>query len=279
MMAAEKKGGEEVGGYKMEIRLLDKSTESVSFLLKDSTPAFANAIRRSIVESVPTMAIEDVEFKDNSSILYDEILAHRIGLIPLTTDLKSYTLKDGCKCKGKGCARCSVKMTLKAKGPVTVYSGEIKSKDPKVKPAFPKMPIVKLLKGQELEFEATAMLGLAKEHSKWSPGLAYYKYKPEIVIEKNPENMEEVVKSCPVGVFEIKSGKLAINKDNLMMCHLCTACAEAGNGAVKLINNDKELVFYVESFGQLDCKEMLLKAAESFEESLSIFEKPLNELK
>jgi len=279
MTAAEKKGDEEVGGYKMEIRLLDKSGDSVSFLIKNSTPAFVNAVRRNIVEAVPTMAIEDIEFKDNSSILYDEIIAHRIGLIPLKTDLKSYNLKDGCKCEGKGCARCSVKMALKAKGHATVYSEELSSKDPKVKPAFPKMPIVKLLKGQELEFEATAVLGTAKEHSKWSPGIAFYKYKPEIVIEKNPENVEAVVKSCPVGVFEIKSDKLAINKDNLMKCHLCAACAEASNGAVKLVNNDKEFVFYVESFGQLSCHEMLLKAAESFEENLSMFEKPLGELK
>ena len=101
----------------IEIRLLeqDKEKNKVSFVLMNSTPSFANVIRRAIIEEVPVMAIEDVEFRKNNSILYDEIIAHRLGLLPLTTDLKSYNLSSECKCKGKGCARCQLKLTLKAK--------------------------------------------------------------------------------------------------------------------------------------------------------------------
>src|SRR3989338_340192 len=167
----------------MEIRVLDNNKEQgrLSFILKDSNPVFANTLRRLIIDEVPTMAIEDVEFSKNNSILYDEMIAHRLGLVPLKTDLKSYNLPEKCKCEGKGCSRCQLKMVLKVtKGSGTVYASEIKSKDPAVKPVYGDMPIVKLLKGQTLEIEATAVLGRGKDHSKWSPGLVYYKYKPII---------------------------------------------------------------------------------------------------
>ena len=94
--------------------------------------AYLNTIRRFMMEEVPVMAIEDVEFKKNSSVLYDEIIAHRLGLLPLSTDFKSYTLPEKCSCKGEGCARCQLKLTLKGKGPGTVYASDIKTKDPKV---------------------------------------------------------------------------------------------------------------------------------------------------
>ena len=247
----------------------DKEAGKLSFILKGSIPAFANALRRFTVEEVPVMAIEDVEIRKNNSILYDEMVAYRLGLVPLTTDLKSYNLPSKCKCKGEGCARCQLKMTIKVKGPATVCASDIKSKDTGIKPVHSKMPIVKLLKGQDVEIEATAILGQGKEHMKWSPGLVYYKYKPSIDIGtvKNPE---AVVESCPVNIFELKEGKLTTNKDKLLTCHLCNACVDADEG-IKLNEDNTEFVFYVESWGQLDPKKMIL-------ESVSVFKEQLDEL-
>ncbi len=172
----------------MNIQILEKSENKVSFILAGTTFPFANALRRIMVEEVPTMAIEEVEFRSNTSILYDEIVAHRLGLLPLKTDLKSYYLPEKCKCKGAGCARCQLKMTLKSKEGI-VHASEIKSKDPKIKPVYPNTPIVKLLKGQKIELEATASLGKGKDHAKFSPGLIFYKYKPDIEVGKvkNPD--------------------------------------------------------------------------------------------
>ena len=279
----EEEGEEGFEVFIMEIKALerDKKSGRVSFLLVNSNPSFANSLRRTMMDSVPTMAIEDVEFRKNNSVLYDEIIAHRLGLIPLSTDLKSYTLPEKCKCKGEGCARCSVKLTLKSKGAGYVYASEIKSKDPKVKPVYPKMPVVKLLKGQEIEIEATAKLGTGREHAKWSPCLAYYKYKPVIEIDAAKcSNAEEVAQSCPVDVYEVKSGKLAIKKDNLLKCHLCGACAEkAANNSVKLNESGKDFVFYVEPWGQLKAKEIAAKAAEILKEKLEDFEAKLKQAK
>ena len=269
----------------MEIRILSNEKEQgkLSFIAKDITPAFANTLRRIIVDEVPTMAIEDVEFTKNNSILYDEMVAHRLGLTPLKTDLKSYNLPQKCKCNGEGCARCQLKFTLEVskdkitKGSGIVYASELKSKDPAVKPVYPKMPIVKLLKGQSLELEATAVLGKGKEHSKWSPCLAYYKHKPVIEIG-NVKNPEEVVEKTHGNVFEIKNGKLEVIKDNLFKYDLAGILEEASNNEIK-VKYDNDIIFYVESWGQLSCKEILNEALDIFNETFDEFNEKVKALK
>jgi DNA-directed RNA polymerase subunit D len=267
----------------MDIKLLDhdKKSGKMSFLVKDVTPSFANALRRNMIDSVPTMAIEDVEISKNSSILYDEIIAHRLGLLALTTDLKTYNLPSKCKCKGEGCARCSVKMSLSSKGAGYVYASQIKSKDSKIKPVHPKTPIVKLIKGQELEFVATAVLGQGKEHVKWSPGLVWYKHKPIIDIDTDKcTNSQECADSCPVKVFDVKNNKLVINKDNELKCHLCGACAEiAANSSIRIGSDENTYIFYVEPWGQLSAKEMVVAAAEMLQEQTVEFEEKVKALK
>ena len=264
----------------MEIRVLsnNKDEGKLSFIMKDSTPAFANTLRRIIVDEVPTMAIEDIEFRKNNSILYDEVIAHRIGLIPLTTDIKSYNLPEKCKCKGEGCARCQLKLTLKAsKGSGMVYASEIKSKDSAVKPVHPKMPIVKLLKGQGLEFEATAVLGKGEEHAKWCPGLAFYKHKPIIEIG-NVKNPEEVVEKTHGNIFEIKNGKLEVIKDNLFKYDLAGIAEKVSNGEIK-VKYDNDIIFYLETWGQLSCKEILNQALKIFDETFDEFNEVVKKLK
>ena len=259
----------------MDISLInyDKKTEQCSFLLKGSNPVEANTLRRAIIDAVPTMAIDIVEFRKNSSALYDEMVAHRLGLCPLTTDLKSYIPPEKSKVDDPyEDPRCTVKLTLSAKGPGYVYASDIKSKDSKVKPVFDKMPIAKLLKGQDIELEATAILGYGKQHAKWSPGIAYYTYRPSVEIVKTVENAEEVAKICP-DVFEIKNGKLFVNKDNLLTSQSYSQAVDRAKpeGSITLSESDTEFIFQVESWGQLSCKEMLLKAVDNFDEQLDAF--------
>lgn len=260
----------------MEIRLLEKNQDKskISFLCKGLTPAYANSLRRVMMNRVPVLAIEDVEFKKNKSAMYDEQVAHRLGLIPLETDTKSYRMKSQCKCEGKGCAQCELKMKLKVKGPATVYAEDLKSQDPEVKPAYPNIPIVKLLKGQELELVAVAELNEGQEHAKWIPGLIYYKYKPEIEISAKCNNCGKCIATCPQKVYEHKSGKLIINQDNYLKCHLCNACVEACPVNALTVNFDKtKFVFYMESWGQLDCRKIVKRGIERFNEILDEFAK------
>jgi DNA-directed RNA polymerase subunit D len=262
----------------MEIELIeaDKKNNRLTFLLKGSEPSFANAIRRTAIEDVPTMAIEDVEIRKNNSVLYDEMVAHRMGLVPLTTDLKSYVLPEKCKCNGEGCARCRVQMTIKATGPGYVYASQFESKDPKIKPVYGEMPIAKLLKGQKLEAEASASLGRGRVHMKWAPGLIYYKFKPEVKIG-NVHNPEAVMKACPPGVFEVKAGKLVVNEKELLKHDLAGSAEKASGGTVVVEESPSEFVFTVESWGQLDCKEIIAQAAEELQEQLNELQEILKE--
>lgn len=266
----------------IEIRLLeqDKENKKVSFVLMNSTPSFANVIRRTIVEEVPVMAIEDLEFRKNNSILYDEIVAHRMGLMPLTTDLKSYNVSSECKCKGKGCARCQLKLTLKAKGPCTVYASDLDTKDAAIKPVYPKTPIIKLLKNQSLELEATAILGRGKEHAKWAPGHVYYKNKPVIEIDiKKCDGCGKCIEQCPTKTLEIKENKAIVSKDHLMDCHLCNACVDSCPKEAIALKGSEDFIFYIESWGQLDCKQILTEASKILDNKLDEFSEKLKQAK
>lgn len=261
----------------IEVLKADKKNNRLTVLIKKTNPAFINAVRRAMLESVPTMAIEDVELRKNSSVLYDEVIAHRLGLLPLTTDLESYNLPSKCKCNGEGCANCQVKLTLESEGPGTVTASEIKSKDPKVKPVFPETPIVKLLKGQKIEIEATAVLGTGKDHAKWNPGHVWYKHR-QIVKIGNVKDPHKVVEACPPGVFEIRNGKLVVNEEKLLTTDLAGLAEEASGKEVTVENTD-DYIMFIESFGQLNCKEMLEQAAKALDENLEEFDKLLKEAK
>ncbi len=260
----------------MEIEVIDydKKANRLFFVLKDSNVSIANALRRIAIDEVPVMAIEDVELRKNSSVLYDETVGHRLGLVPLKTDLESYNLPSECKCGGVGCARCQVKLTLEADEAGYVYSEGLKSKDPKIKPVFGKMPIVKLLKGQKLEIEATATLGLGKEHAKWSPGLVFYKHYPHLKIVREIKE-QSLVELFPK-IFESKSGKITINESEFLKSHLTDSIEEITEGAVKVEEDESSFVFVVESWGQLDCKEIMESAISIYEKKLAEFQKEMS---
>src|SRR3989440_12401449 len=171
----------------MDIKLLSKEQETLRFVLSDVSPAFANALRRIMLSEVPVMAIDDVMILENNSVTYDEILAHRLGLIPITTDLESYNLPEECTCKSElGCSKCraSLSLEIEASDPVeVVYTSHLKPENPEVKPVSDKVPIVKLAQGQRIKLEAYARLGRGRDHAKWQPASACtYSYDPKAKI-------------------------------------------------------------------------------------------------
>jgi len=141
--------------------------------LKGVDRVYANALRRFVISEVPCMAVDEVVILENSSVLYDEILAHRLGLIPLTTDLKGYVLPQDCDCKTSlGCSKCRVLLVLDAVATdevKTIYSGDLISEDNLVKPKLSNIPLVKLAVNQKIKLEAYAKLGKGRDHAKWQP--------------------------------------------------------------------------------------------------------------
>jgi DNA-directed RNA polymerase subunit D len=201
----------------MKIKILRKNGAEMSFSVEGISPGFANALRRIMMTEVPTMAIEWVDFKKNDSALPDEILANRLGQIPLTFDRRAYDLPSECKCGGKGCSRCQVEIVLKEKGPKVVYSSDLKIKAKDVKPVFDKIPIVELFEDEELQFEAIAQLGLGKEHAKWQAAVVGYNYENdkfvfniESVCGLSPE--EIVVSAAEILEKKMKEFEKSLNK-------------------------------------------------------------------
>ncbi len=240
----------------MGINVFAKEGNIIKFVIDNVDASILNSLRRTATVGVPTMAIEDVEFTKNSSALYDEIIAHRLGLIPLKTDLKSYNIRSECKCGGKGCALCQVKFTLNAKGPKVVYSGELKSKDPKIVPVYDRIPIVKLEDGQELKLTATAILGFGREHSKWTTGLMIYYEFPRVIsgnkISEPKDGNAEEIKNY------VEKVKRLENLDE-----------------VKVEGVPNKYVVEFETWGQLGHKDILLKAISNLSKRLAAFDKAL----
>ena len=66
--------------------MIELSRYAVKFELFETDLAVANALRRIMISEVPTMTIDLVEVRENTSALHDEFLAHRLGLVPLVSD-------------------------------------------------------------------------------------------------------------------------------------------------------------------------------------------------
>jgi len=260
----------------LEIKILEKNKEKVRFTIDDINSALAGELRRIMISGIPTMAIEWVDFVKNDSVLWDEIIANRIGLIPLVYDAKFYNFKNDCKCNGKGCTHCQVSFKLKKKGPCMVYAGDMVPSDEKVKPFYEKILITELTEGQEIEFEAFAQLGLGKEHAKWQAAVVGYRNIPKITIGKDGDN-EEYEKRCPRHVFVFEDKKLKVSK--LLDCNLCLQCMELSNGVVKVEPDETNYVFNVETACGLKPEEIVSRAIDIVEEKLDEFSKDLRKLK
>ena len=252
----------------MKITILEKDEASLRFILSGASASFANAIRRIIIAEAPTMAIDDVMMFENTSMMFDEIIAHRLGLIPLVTDLESYTLPEECECESEfGCNRCRTSLTLDVEAleeAKVAYSGDLKPEDGTTKPANKKIPIVKLAPGQKLKFEAYAKLGKGLEHAKWQPVSACtYKFMPKIKVDLRKCNgCGDCIKYCPKNVFSTENSKPMV-KDELK-CTLCTECirnCSIDPSPIKIEYDDNSFIFFIESNGSMSPSRLVEEAA------------------
>lgn len=154
------------------IEVVSQDKKRIAIKLKGVPLQYANALRRVCLNGVPIFAIDTVDIIENTSVLADEALAHRLGLIPLTTDLLRFNEPSKCECKSEtGCSNCRVMLVLDSGDTdttKTILSGELTSEDEDVKPVSDKIPLVQLAPGQKVKVEAYARLGRGTEHSKWN---------------------------------------------------------------------------------------------------------------
>jgi len=248
----------------MEIEIKQKDESHLLFTIDGVNDAFINAIRRISTVEVPTMAIETVEILKNDAKIFDEALAHRLGLVPLTTDIDSTVLASDCDCEDH-CPICSVSLLLKEKGPKTVYSGDLKSQDPAVVPVHDTIPLLKLKEGQEVELIAIAQLGIGLEHSKWQPTTSCaYKYYPKITIDTDKcEACALCASECPRGVYEFDEKKNLVKIVDIENCSMCKTCVRGCEAkAITVEGEEGKYIFKMETDGSLSPEEVLRRACE-----------------
>jgi DNA-directed RNA polymerase subunit D len=155
------------------IKILERDNYHIVIEFSDIPRQYVNALRRLSISQVPTFAIDDVVVLENSSVMHDEAIAHRLGLIPLRTDLERFVMPHDCDCNSTlGCSKCRVLLVLDTESQdktKVITSADLISEDDVVKPVNSEIPIVSLAPGQKLKFEAYARLGTGKSHAKWQP--------------------------------------------------------------------------------------------------------------
>jgi len=228
------------------MEIITKTPELI-VLRMEGNESLANAIRRSVSE-VPTLAIDDVEVYKNDSALYDEMIAHRLGLVPLKTE-KAMSKKT------------KIDLKISKIGPCTVYSSDLKGNAELV---HDKIPIVILGDEQKLELVATAALGRGVDHAKFIPGLCYYRHILEI---KSSPAIDKIIQQSKGLITPEKKGAKWI-------CDLNEAEADV----IEKMEKDSakpadEILLVIESYGSMDAKDILSKALETLQENLDELEK------
>eukprot|EP01129_Flabellula_baltica_P010121 TRINITY_DN4237_c0_g1_i1.p1 TRINITY_DN4237_c0_g1~~TRINITY_DN4237_c0_g1_i1.p1 ORF type:complete len:296 (-),score=55.92 TRINITY_DN4237_c0_g1_i1:311-1198(-) len=256
--------------------------DTLTFTLKKTDTSMANAIRRIILSDVPTMAIDLVTVHQNTSVLHDEFLAHRLGMVPLISEnIDKYTYARECDCDvDDTCYKCRVELTLKVKceddNTLMVTSGDlhlVHHQQQDARPVSKVLPlpvdlhssdpsdilICKLQKNQELHIECIAKKGVGKEHAKWSPACVSYSFDPIININHtlmdglDYDERKDFAQSCPTGVYQYQEDTGNVTVENPLACMFCDECGKKASllgypELVKVKQNHNKFHFTIEVF-------------------------------
>lgn len=232
-----------------EIFILESSRYNLKFELLNTDLSVANALRRIIIGEVPTMAIDLVQVSENTSVLNDEFIAHRIGLVPLVSDnVDKFNSHKQCTCFDF-CEKCSVRYRLSKKCPKDQDVCEVTSNDiqlesgeasHRVEPVRyigdngeeeDPILIMRLSKNQMIDFRCIAKKDTAKTHAKWSP-VATCLMRMEPIIELDQDKINQLtveqkktfVASCPRKVYSYDAMRQAVDIEDFLACNLCDEC-------------------------------------------------------
>ncbi|KAI8532755.1 hypothetical protein RHMOL_Rhmol11G0238500 [Rhododendron molle] len=261
-----------------KVKIRELRDDYCKFELQETDASMANALRRVIIAEVPTVAIDLVEIEVNSSVLNDEFIAHRLGLVPLTSDraMSMRFARDCDACDGDGqCEFCPVEFHLRAKcindQTLDVTSKELISSDHTAVPVD---------RGQELRLRPIARKGIGKDHAKWSPAATVtFMYEPDIRI--NEELMQTLtlkakndwIDSSPTTVFGIDPRtQLVVIIDPEAYAYddevIKKAEAMGKPGLVEIDAKEDSFIFSVETTGAIKASQLVLNALEILKQKL-----------
>ncbi len=255
MEVLKRKEGDVDVDLKNKMEKIEKTDNQIVFKTNmDGT--LANSIRR-YLNHVLVMAVDELEISKNDSPLYDETIAHRVGLIPLETPGTTGESSTG-----------EMKLNVKKEG--AVYSGDLKGSH---KPVYDKIPITVLDKNQELKFTASLRSGKGIEHSKFSPGFMFYRNTSKITLSK--KFLDQVRRIAPKNKIEEKGDKIIVtdNQKKEIADSIEGLAVKARDKAER--NDSDELIITLESFGQMGLDYMFKYAVEALRNDLKEFEKTI----
>ena len=235
--------------HDFDVEFIERGDRKARFLVRGLTPAIANGIRRAMIADVPTLSIDTVRFVENSSVMFDEMIALRLGLVPLTTELDDFEEGD------------EVTLALDVEGPATAYSGDMVSSVEYVQPADENIPIIDLKEGQHLEFEADAVLDSGKSHAKHQGGVAVgYRHLQKVEVVGDTPEFDEEEPNILRGVIETEDGELVHTDefDNDL-----TEKFPEKEGEVSDVRG--AFGFHGETDGSFTVEELVLRAVESLD--------------
>ena len=282
-----------------DVKVTSLRPDFIQFELSNTDASMANSLRRVIIAETPTICIDRVDIYENSTVLPDEVISHRLGLVPLksTRDMKMWNFEHICTCED-GCSNCVAELTLDVgfnedseNLVTTITSADFHVVTPEgEKPAVEVVnfgsideqthafeagiALVKVGKGQRLKVVCHAIKGIAKEHAKWSPvATVAMKYDPvvkldeEILDDYTMEQKQKLVDCCPTNVFELENDKVKIR--NAVDCMFCKECIHTSEEmriqpedslAVNVQHSSNKFYFTVETTGALEAKEVVRDA-------------------
>ena len=229
-----------------DIEVIDRDERSARFLVRGITPAFANGIRRAMIADVPTMSIDTVRMIENSSVMFDEVIGLRLGLIPLTSPVGEFEPGE------------TVSLKLDVEGPATAYSGDIETGDEMVKPADQNIPIIELKDNQRLAFEAEAKLGVGRSHAKHQGGVSVgYRHLQTVNVLGDRDDYDEGEPQIVRGVIE-EEGELIPTEsfDNDLTNRY-------PDQEVEVVDVPNAFVFHVETDGSFPVDDLVTGAVRS----------------
>ena len=247
-----------------EVQFVDRSERSARFAVRPITPAFANGIRRAMIADVPTFSVDTVRFIENSSVMFDEQIALRLGLVPLTTPPGEFERGE------------EVTLSLDVEGPDTAYSGDIVSSDDMVQPADENIPIIDLKEGQRLEFEADAALDVGQEHAKHQGGVAVgYRHLQRVEVVGEKGEFDDDNPHILRGVIEEQAAEHAVGADGEEPADGELVATERFDNdltnrypgkELDVVDVDEAFVFDVETDGSLSADDLVVEAINSIED-------------
>ena len=240
----------------MQITVLEKTPAKATFLISkagENGIAFVNALRRAIISQLPAFAMEDITFYENNSALYNEYIANRLGLVPLTWE---EGIADDAK----------ISLTLSMDGPCTVYSRDIKSTDDTIKVYSQNIPVAVLGLDQRLRFEAVAIKGTSKAHAKFQSAHAAFANLAKMTAAKKIDD-ELVIHEYPA--TSEKPEEFA--KKHMELCDYNLEYVRIGDSIYKIELEPDEYLFTVESYNNIE-------ATKQFWRGVSLLKAKLTEL-